>query len=116
MRKLLLLVAAVAFAQRPWPPPGMKCPERTVVILQIDPANASKIDQFYDEHLNYIRPLMKSGKIIASGPSEDGGGFTIFGTTDWAEIESIMKKEPFTRAGITKVASHTVWRACEAAP
>ena len=116
MRKLLLLVAAVAFAQRPWPPPGMKCPERTVAILKIDPANASKIDQFYDEHLSYIRPLMKSGKIVASGPSDDGGGFTIFGTSDWAEVEAILKKEPFTREGITKVASHTVWRACEAAP
>ena len=114
MRKLLLLVAAVAFAQRPFPPPGMKCPERTVAILQI--ADASKIDQFYDEQLNYIRPLMKSGKIVASGPSEDGGGFTVFGTSDWAEVEAILKKEPFTREGITKVSSHTVWRACEAAP
>jgi len=27
-----------------------------------------------------------------------------------------MKKEPFTREGIMRIASHTVWRACEAAP
>jgi uncharacterized protein YciI len=116
MRKLLFLVAAVAFAQRPWPPPGMKCPERTVAILQIDPANAQKIDQFYDEHLNYIRPFMKSGKVLSAGPTDDGGGFIIFATANWAEAEAIMKKEPFTREGIMKVASHTVWRACEAAP
>ena len=115
MRKLIFLVAAVALAQRPWPPPGMKCPERTVAILKIDPANAAKINQFYDEHLAYILPLMKSGKVISAGPSDDGGGVIIFGTTDWAEAESIMKKGPFTREGIMKIASHTVWRACEAA-
>jgi uncharacterized protein YciI len=117
MRKLLfLLVAAVALAQRPWPPPGMKCPERTVALLQLDPANTPKINQFYDEHLAYIRPLMKSGKVISAGPTEDGGGVILFGTTDWAEAEAILKKETFTREGIMKVASHTVWRACEAAP
>ena len=116
MRKLLFLAAAVAFAQRPWPPSGMKCPERTVAVLAIDPANAAKINQFYDEHLDYIRSFMKSGKVLSAGPTDDGGGVIIFGTTDWAEIETIMKKEPFTREGIMKIASHTVWRACEAAP
>jgi hypothetical protein len=40
----------------------------------------------------------------------------IFGTTDRAEIETIMKEEPFTREGIMTIASHTVWCACEAAP
>jgi uncharacterized protein YciI len=116
MRKLIFLVAAVALAQRPFPPAGMKCPQRTVAILEIDPANAAKIDQFYDEHVAYILPLMKSGKVISAGPSDDGGGLIVFGTTDWAEIEAIMKKGPFTREGIMKIASHTVWQACEAAP
>jgi uncharacterized protein YciI len=116
MRMLLLLVAAVAFAQRPWPPPGLKCPERTVAILKVDPANASRIDQFYDASIDYFRALLKSGKILAAGPDDSGGGFVIFNSTDWAEIEAIMKKEPFTREGVTKIVSHSVWRACEAAP
>jgi uncharacterized protein YciI len=116
MRKLIFLVAAVALAQRPFPPAGMKCPQRTVAILKIDPANAAKIDRFYDEHVDYIVPLMKSGKVISAGPTDDGGGVIVFGTTDWAEIEAIMKKGPFTREGIMKIASHTVWQACEAAP
>jgi uncharacterized protein YciI len=114
MRKLLFLVAAVAFAQRPFPPPGMKCPERTVVYIKI--ADSSKIDQFYDEHLAFLLPLMKSGKILSAGPTDDGGGVVIYNTTDWTEVESMMKKEPFAREGVTKVVSHTVWRACEAAP
>jgi uncharacterized protein YciI len=115
MRKLLFLVAAVALAQRPWPPPGMSCPDRIVGILALEPANASKINDFYDEHLAYILPFMKSGKVLSAGPTDDGGGIIIFGTKDWSEAEAIMKKEPFTREGIMKIASHTVWRACEAA-
>jgi uncharacterized protein YciI len=113
MRKLIFLVAAAAFAQRPWPPPGMKCPERTVVVIKI--TDASKINEFYDEHLAYLLPLMKSGKILSAGPSDDGNGVIVYSTTDWAEVESLMKKEPFTREGVTQVVSHVVWRACEAA-
>lgn len=115
MRKLIFLVATVALAQRPWPPPGMRCPERTVVVIKIDPANAGKIDQFYDEHLAFLLPLMKSGKILSAGPDDGNGGFVVYAGTDWAAIENMMKKEPFTREGITKVVSHSVWRACEVA-
>jgi hypothetical protein len=39
----------------------------------------------------------------------------LFGTKDWAEVEALMKNEPFTREGVMKVVSHTVWNACEAA-
>src|SRR4051812_37309063 len=68
MRKLLFLVAVVALAQRPWPPPGMQCPQRTLVLLDISRENADKTSQFYDEHLAYLTPLMKSGKILSAGP------------------------------------------------
>ena len=80
-----------------------------------EPANASKINDFYDEHLAYIVPLMKSGKVLSAGPTDDGRGVIVFATKDWSEAEAIMKKEPFTREGIMKIASHTVWHACEAA-
>ncbi len=115
MRKLLFLVAAVALAQRPWPPPGLQCPERTLVITDIQ-QDPSRINEFYDQHLAYIRPLMKSGKIISAGPTGDGRGVILFGTADWAEAEAIMKNEPFTREGIMKIASHTTWRACTTSP
>ena len=45
MRKLLFLTAVVALAQRPWPPPGMRCPERTLVITEVQAANAGKINE-----------------------------------------------------------------------
>jgi uncharacterized protein YciI len=115
MRKLLFLVAAVALAQRPWPPPGMRCPERTLVITDLVQANASKINEFYDEHIAFLVPLLKSGKIISAGPTDDGRGVLLFGTKDWTEVEAILKKEPFTREGVMKIVSHSVWKACEAA-
>ena len=63
----------------------------------------------------YIVPLMKSGRVVSSGPTADGRGVIVFATKEWSEAEAIMKNEPFTREGIMKIASHTVWNACEVA-
>jgi uncharacterized protein YciI len=112
---LLLLCAAVALAQRPWPPPGMKCPERTLVLYDLVEEKTPLIDKFYDEHLASLAQLMKEGKVVSAGPTEDSRGVLIFNGTNWKEIEGILKQEPFTREGILKMTSHTVWRACEAA-
>lgn len=91
----------------------MKCPERTVVIYDVVEDKAPLIEKFYDEHLANLKELMKSGKIVSAGPTEDGRGVLIVNGTDWAEIEPMLKKEPFTREGVMKMTSHTVWRACE---
>ena len=114
MRKLLLLVvAAVAFAQRAFPPPGMRCPERTLVIFDVVMENAGKADAVYDEHIAFLRTHMKSGSIVSGGPTTDGHGVILFSGAKWAEIEELLKKEPFARDGVMKVAGHHVWRACE---
>lgn len=119
MRKLLfagvILAAAAALAQRPWPPPGMTCPERTLVLYDIVSEKAPLINKHYDEHVANLVELMKSGKVISAGPTDDNRGVLIFNGTDWNEIEGVLKKEPFTREGIMKITSHVVWRACEAA-
>jgi len=115
MRKLVFLMAAVALAQRPWPPPGMQCPERMLVITEMQQANAGKLNDFYDEHIAYIVSLIKAGKVLSAGPTTDGRGVIVFATKDWSEAEAIMVKEPLTREGVMKIASHTVWNACEAA-
>src|SRR5262249_44832905 len=115
MRKLILLVATVAFAQRPFPPAGMQCPQRTLVLIKIDAAPASKINQYYDEETAVLIAPMKSAQLISAAPPRDGGGGFLFATADWNEVQQIMKKEPFPREGITTIASHTVWQACEAA-
>ncbi|MGA1997245.1 MAG: YciI family protein [Bryobacteraceae bacterium] len=113
MRKLLLFVAIVAFAQGPWPPPGMRCPQRTLVFFEF--ANAAKSADFQSEHFAYVLGLLKSGKVISAGPMADGRSAAIlFATKDWAEAEEMIKREPFNREGVLKVTSHGVWNACEA--
>jgi uncharacterized protein YciI len=113
MRKLLFLVAAVAVAQRPWPPAGMRCPEHTLVIFDVVMENAGKANTVYDEHIEFLRTQMKSGAIVSGGPTLDGHGVIVFAGTKWPEIEELLKKEPFAREGVMKVAAHHVWRACE---
>ena len=114
MRKLLLFVAIVAFAQAPWPPRGMQCPQRTLVLFEFT-ANAPKSADFSQEHFAYMLELMKPGKVISAGPMADGKSAAIlFASKDWAEVEEMIKKEPFNREGVLKVTSHSVWNACEA--
>jgi uncharacterized protein len=110
---LFLLFAVVALAQRPWPPPGMRCPERTLVLFEVVPANASKAGQFYNEHIAWLTAQMKAGKVVTGGPTADGRGVMVFAGKDWAEVEAALKNEPFGREGINKISSHTVWTACE---
>jgi len=93
----------------------MQCPERTLVIYDLVQDKMPLIDKFYDEHLANLNKLMKEGKIVSSGPTDDGRGVLIFAGTNWPEIEALLKKEPFTREGILKMTTHTVWRACEPA-
>jgi uncharacterized protein YciI len=85
------------------------------VLYDVVMEKAPLADKFYDEHVANLAQLMKAGKIVSSGPTDDGRGILIFNGTNWAEIEPILKKEPFTREGIIKMTSHTVWRVCEAA-
>ena len=115
MRTVLILVGLAAFAQGQWPPAGMQCPQRTLVLSELG-ENAAKSSQFQAEHFDYMRQLMKSGKVITAGPMADNRtAAMVFETKDWAEVEGILKKEPFHREGVLKVVKHMVWTACEAA-
>jgi uncharacterized protein YciI len=115
MCKLLLFVALVAFAQEVSAPPGMRCPQRTLVFFEFA-ANAAKSADFQKEHLAYVLELLKSGEVISAGPLSDGRSAAIlFATKHWDEAEALIEKEPFNREGVLKVASHSVWTACEAA-
>jgi uncharacterized protein YciI len=116
MRALLfVVVGTVAFAQGRWPPAGMRCPQRVLVLSEFG-ENASNSGRFAAEHFDYMRGLMKSGKVISAGPMTDSHTAAIlFAMKDWVEAEEMLKKEPFHREGVLKVMSHSVWNACEAA-
>lgn len=111
----LLLFLATLVAQNPWPPPGMSCPQRTLVMFDEGP-NSDKGPQLFQQHVSYLLDQMKSGKIISAGPMAAGhSALIIFATKDWDEIQNILQSEPYTQAGVIKIAHHDLWNACEIA-
>lgn len=115
MRKLLLFLATLALAQNAWPPPGMSCPQRTLVTFDEGP-NSDKAQGLFQQHIAYLSGQMKAGKVISAGPLAVGhSALMLFATKDWDEIQDILKNEPFTQAGVIKVVRHDVWNACEVA-
>jgi len=114
MRKLLLLTTSLLLAQTGWPPAGMRCPERTLVLFESGP-NWDKARQFSAGHLAYVLQQMKSGKVLSAGPMEGAQrAAMLFASKDWSEVEAILKDEPFTREGVLQMTEHVVWNACEA--
>jgi uncharacterized protein YciI len=115
MRKLLFLAGGLLLAQSQWPPAGMRCPQRTLVIFERGP-NWEKAQEVFPQHISYILRQMKSGKILSSGPMADRQtAAAVFSVAEWDDVERILKDEPFTREGVLKIARHDVWNACEAA-
>ena len=110
----LVLFVAVALAQRSWPtPPGMRCPDRTLVLYEIQAANAGKMNGLFNEHLAYSLKHLRARDIVNLGIS-DTGAAAVFASTNWSEVDAIINQDPYIREGVAVVASHTVWHACEA--
>jgi uncharacterized protein YciI len=58
---------------------------------------------------------MRANKVIAAGPFEgNDGGAIIFASSDWNEVQNLLKDEPFTAAGVLKISDHKLWTACQA--
>ena len=127
MRRMVLIVANLALAalaqqKERRPPPGLRCPQRTLVLFNVD-WNAFKPDMF-NEHKAYLLTQMKAGKIVSAGaldvaltpPSSKkvpNGAAVIYTSTNWLEVEEVIKQDPYYRNGVASIASHNVWAACE---
>src|SRR5579884_1359990 len=113
MRKICLLIAVSAMGQHAWPPPGMKCPQRTLVIFE-SAENHDKAQQVLGEHLAWVSAQLHSGRIVSAGPLAEGNQAVIlFASKDWSDVEKLLGDEPFNREHVMKVKSHDVWNACE---
>ena len=76
----------------------------------------------FKEHAAYLLTQMKAGKIVSAGAMEiappasgkvPNGAAVTYTSTNWSEVEEIIKQDPYCRAGVATVASHNVWNACE---
>src|SRR5215831_20935402 len=124
MRRMVFILGALALAALPQqrvrrPPPGLRCPQRTLVLYNVDwsafkPAMAN-------EHAAYLVTQMKAGKIVSAGAMEieppasgkvPNGAAATFTSTNWSEVEEIIKQDPYY-GGVATIASHNVWNACE---
>jgi hypothetical protein len=70
MRSIVFVFAAVALGQRIWPPPGLWCPERTLVLYELNPENVSRMGRFSKEHNAYLLDQMKAGRIVSAGKTD----------------------------------------------
>jgi uncharacterized protein YciI len=96
-------------------PPGLTCPQRTVVIFQAGP-NSDQAASLFPAHLAFTISHLRAGTLLSAGPfSEAEGGVMIFRSDDWDIVEKVLIDEPFTKGGVFAIARHIVWNACELA-
>jgi uncharacterized protein YciI len=114
MRLTLSLFGTLLFAQSTASPPGMQCDNRTLVLFSPGP-NAARDKELAPAHFAYMSGQMRSNKVIAGGPFSGGDGAAIvFASSDWNQVQLILKDEPFTSAGVIQVSDHKTWMACQA--
>jgi uncharacterized protein YciI len=73
-------------------------------------ADRNKADQFRPDHRAYCSQMLEAGKLAASGPLTDGfGGLFIYEVESVAEVEDIIKADPFQREGVFKAWTIRPW-------
>jgi uncharacterized protein YciI len=83
------------------------------VLFTVGP-NIAKAKDLAPAHFEYMKRQMRANKIIAAGPFEpNDGAAIIFASSDWNEVQDLLKDEPLTSAGVIKVSDHKTWSACQ---
>ncbi len=114
MRLTLILFGTLLFAQSPASPPGLQCENRTLVLFSPGP-NAARQKELAPAHLAYMSRQMRANKVIVAGPfSGADGAAIVFASSDWNQVQLLLKNEPFTSAGVIQVSDHKTWMACQA--
>jgi uncharacterized protein len=71
----------------------------------------SKIDEHRPSHREYLRGLIAQGKLVLAGPFTDNtGGFIVYNVEDVAEVEPIIKADPFYTGGVFKTWTIRPWK------
>ncbi len=70
-------------------------------VLLIPKAPPEVTAQHRPAHLEYVRNLIRSGRIVIAGRFKDGsGGFYVLEAKDLGEALSIVEEDPYKKAGV----------------
>ncbi|MEN1967179.1 YciI family protein [Lentibacillus sp. N15] len=62
--------------------------------------DAEKSEHYRPDHLNFIQKQLDNGRIFAKGRFADGaGGLVIYQANDYAEVEALVKQDPYVVKG-----------------
>jgi uncharacterized protein YciI len=86
---LLLFVSSITFGQEKKFSLVFLHRDHTVV----DPPKA-ELDKLIAGHQENVKQLIMDGKLIASGPTEGGGGLYLFNSTDKNQVAEWLKSDP----------------------
>lgn len=79
--------------------------------------DTTKIDEFRPPHREYLRSLVEQNKLALAGPFTDySGGFIVYNVDDEAEIEGIIKADPFYKCGVFQTWKIRPWKIVMANP
>lgn len=64
-------------------------------------SDAAKVDAHRPAHRQYLRGLLESGQLAATGPFTDApGALIVYEAASVAEAERLLKNDPFHAAGV----------------
>jgi uncharacterized protein len=80
-------------------------------VLEMRYVDADARQRARDRHLEYIRGLAATGKLVAAGPwMEDGGSLTVYEVSSLAEAQALLAADPYVTDGVTEVVSLREWK------
>ena len=74
-----------------------------VYLVKMEHPDGESWNQHLLEHVLYLKNLVPTGKLLASGPVKGGplrAGFLIMQTENRAELEALISNDPFSRENL----------------
>jgi uncharacterized protein YciI len=61
----------------------------------------ARIAEFRPPHRDYLSGLSREGKVLMAGPfADDSGGLIVYEGATEAEVEQLIKADPFYKSGV----------------
>jgi uncharacterized protein YciI len=71
----------------------------------------AKIEEFRPSHRDYLRELISKDKLVISGPFVDNSaGLIVYNAENEAEVEAIIKADPFYKCGVFQTWKIRAWK------